>query len=333
MTRIVLTDSHRFEREQFEAVRLRRQLPWDIQYLDVRLTAATADLARGATVLCPFVNDQLDAPALSALQERGVRLLALRSAGFNHVDLAAAKAVGIPVVRVPAYSPHAVAEHAVALLLTLVRKTHRAWNRVRESNFSLDGLVGFDLAGKTVGVIGTGRIGRIFARILAGFGCRVLGHDKLPDPAFAATIGLDYVSLDALLRESDVISLHTPLTGETRHLIDGAALARTRPGVIIINTGRGALLDSRALIAALKSGHLGGAGLDVYEEEENVFFHDLSDVGVQDDLLARLMTFPNVLITSHQGFLTREALAAIAEVTLDNIEAFLARGELRNLVE
>jgi D-lactate dehydrogenase len=226
------------------------------------------------------------------------------------------------VVRVPEYSPYAVAEHAAALVLSLNRKIHRAYARVREWNFSLDGLVGFDLHGKTVGIIGTGRIGQAAARIFRGFGCRILAYDPRPAPSLEAR----YVALPELFRESDLISLHVPLTPSTHHLIDGAALAAMKRGVVLINTGRGALIDSRALIAALKSGHLGAAGLDVYEEEEGVFFRDLSDQVLQDDVLARLLTFPNVLITSHQGFLTKEALANIATVTLANISAF-ERGE------
>jgi D-lactate dehydrogenase len=255
-----------------------------------------------------------------------VRLIALRSAGFNHVDLDAATRLGFAVVRVPEYSPYAVAEHAVALILTLNRKTHRAYNRVREANFSLDGLVGFDLHGKTVGVIGTGRIGAVMLRIMHGFGCRLVAHDVREDAAIAKEMPVRYVALQELLGESDIISLHVPLTPDTRHLIDAAALSRMKPGVILINTGRGALIDSQALVAALKRGHVGGAGLDVYEEEERIFFNDLSDQVLQDDVLARLLTFPNTLITSHQGFLTHEALANIAETTLASVRAF-ERGE------
>lgn len=242
------------------------------------------------------------------------------------MDLGAAAAAGLRVVRVPEYSPHAVAEHAVALLLALNRKIHRAHNRVREANFSLDGLVGFDLFGKTCGIVGTGRIGAAFARIMQGFGCRLLAFDAHQDAALTAATGLRYVELSTLLAEADVISLHVPLTPSTRHLIDGAALARMKPGALLINTSRGALIDTPALIESLKHGHLGAAGLDVYEEEGPVFFRDLSDEVLQDDVLARLMTFGNVLLTSHQGFLTREALANIAETTLTSLRAF-ERGE------
>jgi D-lactate dehydrogenase len=258
--------------------------------------------------------------------------VALRSAGYNHVDLRAASALGLPVVRVPEYSPYAVAEHAVALLLTLNRKIHRAYNRVREANFSLDGLVGFDLHDKVVGLVGTGRIGRVMATIVRGFGCRLLAMDPQPDPVFAQQLSLRYVSLQELYRESDIVSLHVPLTPSTRHLIDAEALQTMKRGVVLINTGRGALIDTRALIEALKSEHVGAAGLDVYEEEEKVFFRDLSDRVLQDDVLARLLTFPNVLITSHQAFLTREALANIAETTLANIATFERGDPLQNEV-
>jgi D-lactate dehydrogenase len=256
----------------------------------------------------------------------GVRLIALRSAGFNHVDLAGAAALALPVVRVPEYSPYAVAEHAVGLVLALNRKIHRAFARVREWNFSLDGLVGFDLHGKTVGVIGTGRIGGAAARIFHGFGCRILAHDVHPDAALIDRCGVRYVELAEIYRESAVISLHVPLTPSTHHMINGASLAAMKRGIMIINTGRGALIDSRALLAALKTGQVGAAGLDVYEEEEGIFFRDLSNKVLQDDVLARLLTFPNVLVTAHQAFLTGEALANIASTTLANVTSF-ERGE------
>ncbi|HHW2680236.1 TPA: NAD(P)-dependent oxidoreductase [Pseudomonas aeruginosa] len=248
-------------------------------------------------------------------------LLALRSAGYNHVDLAAAEALGLPVVHVPAYSPHAVAEHAVGLILTLNRRLHRAYNRTREGDFSLHGLTGFDLHGKRVGVIGTGQIGETFARIMAGFGCELLAYDPYPNPRIQA-LGGRYLALDALLAESDIVSLHCPLTADTRHLIDAQRLATMKPGAMLINTGRGALVNAAALIEALKSGQLGYLGLDVYEEEADIFFEDRSDQPLQDDVLARLLSFPNVVVTAHQAFLTREALAAIADTTLDNIAAW-----------
>lgn len=320
LVKVSLFDTHGYEREAFTAAN--EGLGHQLTFLEPRLTSATASLAAGHDAVCAFVNDRVDAIALEALRGCGVRIVALRSAGYNHVDLAAAATLGLPVVRVPEYSPYAVAEHAVALVLTLNRKIHRAYARVREWNFSLEGLVGFDLHGKTVGVVGTGKIGRAAARIFHGFGCKVLAFDVRPHPELAALPGLQYAALDTLYREADVLSLHVPLTPSTHHMIDEAALARMKRGVMIINTGRGALLDSRALLAALKTGHIGAAGLDVYEEEEGVFFRDLSDKVLQDDVLARLLTFPNVLVTSHQAFLTREALGNIATTTLESLTAF-----------
>lgn len=286
---------------------------------DFRLGVATAAAARGAQAVCIFVNDQADRACLESLAALDVRLVALRCAGYNNVDLAAARALGLGVVRVPAYSPHAVAEHAVALLLTLNRKIHRAFNRVRELNFSLSGLVGFDLHGKTIGIVGTGRIGRIAAQIFRGFGTDVLAHDPFPETDWAAAHGVRYVDLDTLLAASDVISLHTPLVPATHHLLDARTLARTKPGVFIVNTSRGKLIDTGALIAALRSGHVGGVALDVYEEEEGIFFEDLSGQVLRDDELSVLLTIPNVLITSHQAFLTGEALGEIARVTTANL--------------
>jgi D-lactate dehydrogenase len=294
-------------------------------WIEARLSATTAVLARGAEAACLFVNDRADAPALEALKKEGVRLIALRSAGFNHVDLVAARNLGLTVARVLAYSPEAVAEHAVALVLSLNRCTHRAYARVREGNFALDGLLGFDIRGRTVGVVGTGQIGEAFCRIMAGFGCRLLGHDPVPNPACLA-LGLAYVPLQELLVESDIVSLHCPLTPTTRHLIGDAALASMRRGAMLINTSRGAIVDTRAVIAALKTGALGHLGLDVYEEEADLFFEDLSGIVMQDDVFARLLTFPNVLITGHQAFFTAEAMRAIAETTLANVTAFEETG-------
>ncbi|MBV2131548.1 2-hydroxyacid dehydrogenase [Pseudomonas sp. MAP12] len=321
--RITLFSSKPYDRDSFATAN--RPHAHDLHFLDARLDADTAALAAGSAVVCAFVNDDLSAPVLERLHAGGTRLLALRSAGYNHVDLAAAAALGLPVVRVPAYSPHAVAEHAVALVLALNRRLHRAFNRTREGDFSLHGLTGFDLHGKRVGVVGTGQIGAVFARIMLGFGCRVLLHDPHPDSALEA-LGARYVALDELLAQSDILSLHCPLTATTRHLIDAASLVRMKPGAMLINTGRGALVDTPALIDALKSGQLGYLGLDVYEEEANLFFEDRSDLPLQDDVLARLLTFPNVIVTAHQAFLTREALAAIATTTLDNIAAWQAGG-------
>jgi D-lactate dehydrogenase len=283
-------------------------------------------MAAGFPAVCSFVNDRIDAGTLATLQAGGTRLIALRSAGYNHVDLEEAGRRGVVIVRVPEYSPHAVAEHTVGLILALNRKIHRAYNRVREANFSLEGLVGFDLFGKTCGIVGTGRIGAVVARILRGFGCRLLAFDVMPDETLSNHHDVQYAELPALYRDSDIISLHVPLSPATHHLINADALGAMKPGVMLINTGRGALVDSRALIDALKRGQVGAAGLDVYEEEEGIFFRNLSEQVLQDDVLARLLTFPNVLITSHQAFLTREALANIAVTTLANVSAF-ERGE------
>jgi D-lactate dehydrogenase len=295
-------------------------------FIEARLDATTVPAAGGAQAVCVFVNDRLDAEVLQALHAGGVRLVALRCAGFNHVDLAAAAALGVAVGRVPEYSPHAVAEHTAALVLTLNRKIHRAYNRVREGNFALEGLLGFDLHGRTVGLVGTGRIGTCFARIMAGFGCRVLATAPEVNPECTA-LGVAYVDLAELLARSDIVSLHCPLTPQTRHLIDAAALTRMKRGAMLINTSRGAVVDTRAVIAALKSGQLGSLGLDVYEEEADLFFRDLSDEVLHDDLFARLLTFPNVVITGHQAFFTADALAAIAQTTLANLDSFEARGQ------
>jgi len=298
----------------------------DFRFHEYRLDELTAHSAAGAQAVCLFVNDRADAAALEALSAGGVRHVALRCAGYNNVQLSAAAALGLTVTRVPAYSPHAVAEHTVALLLALNRRIHRAYNRVRELNFSLGGLVGFDLHGKTAGLIGAGKTGRLVAQILRGFGMRVLVHDPFPDEDWAAAHGLTYTDLATLFSESDVVSLHVPLTPETDGLIHAGSLAAMKPGVFLLNVSRGRLIRTKDLIRALKSGHVGGVGLDVYEEEEGVFFEDLSGEVLQDDELARLLTFPNVLITAHQAFLTREALTEIARVTVENVER-VARGE------
>jgi D-lactate dehydrogenase len=303
----------------------------ELRFYEARLTPDTAKLAAECSGVCAFVNDDLGPESLEALAGEGVRLVTLRSAGFNHVDLAAAQRLGLTVVRVPRYSPHAVAEHCVGLILALNRNIHRAYNRVRESNFSLGGLLGFDLHGRTVGVVGTGEIGARFAEIMAGFGTSILAADPYPNPRLLE-IGVPYASVDEVLAASDIVSLHCPLTRDTHHLIDADRLARMRDGVMLINTSRGALVDTEAVIGALKSGKIGHLGLDVYEEEVDLFFEDLSDQVLQDDTFARLMTFPNVLITGHQAFFTREAMATIAEVTLGNIDAFERGDELVNAV-
>lgn len=302
----------------------------ELVYQEVRLTPATAPLAAGYRAVCVFVNDQLSEQTLKVLHGGGTELVALRSAGFNHVDLATADRLGMTVARVPAYSPHAVAEHAAALVMSLNRHIFRAWNRVREGNFSLEGLLGFDMHGKTVGVIGTGKIGLAFASIMNGFGCRTIAHDPFPDAGAPAYV--EYASIEDLYREADIISVHCPLTPQTKHLIDTRAIAQMKQGVMLINTSRGSVVDTQALLEGLKSGKIGFLGLDVYEEEENLFFQDLSDQVISDDLFMRLTTFPNVLITGHQGFFTREALHNIAAVTLENITAFESgRGTLHRV--
>ena len=301
-------------------------------YLEAHLDITTEPLAHGAEVVCAFVNDRLDAAVLRTLAEGGTRLIALRSAGFNHVDLAAAAGLGLRVVRVPAYSPHAVAEHTLALILALNRHIPRAVARVRDGNFALDGLVGFDLFGKTAGVVGTGKIGVCVVRLLAGFGCRVLTYDPFPSPE-AAALGATATTLETLLAESDVVTLHCPLTPDTHHLMNADAFARLRPGAMLINTSRGGLLDTRSAIAALKTGRLGALGIDVYEEEADLFFEDHSGAVLRDDVFARLLTFPNVIVTAHQAFLTAEALTAIADTTLASITAFAAGAPLAHEVK
>jgi len=296
-------------------------------YLEPRLDSTTAFAADGAQAVCAFVNDILDAEVIAILAKQRVQLITLRCAGFNHVDLEAAKLHGITVARVPEYSPHSVAEHAVALMLTLNRKIHRASARVREANFSLDGLLGFDMHGKTVGVIGTGKIGQCVAKIMSGFGCRVLAFDPYPNQQ-CIEAGASYVTLQTLLSSSDIVSLHCPLTPETHHLIDEKAIKQMRAGVMLINISRGAVIDTRAIIRGLKSGVIGSLGLDVYEEEENLFFRDLSNTFIHDDVFARLLTFPNVVITGHQAFFTDEALTEIASTTIANISAYELSGSV-----
>ncbi|NIJ15388.1 NAD(P)-dependent oxidoreductase [Sphingobium vermicomposti] len=297
----------------------------ELRYFEAGLSEQTVSLAAGAGAVCAFVNDRLDRGVLTELHAHGTRLLALRSAGFNHVDLEAAEALGIAVARVPAYSPQAIAEHTVALILSLNRKLHRAYVRVREGNFALDGLLGFNLGTRTVGIVGTGRIGAVVAHILRGFGCRLLAFDPAPDEELRR-LGVEYVEFSELMKQSDIISIHCPLTPQTHHLINGVSLQMIRKGAMLINTSRGAVVDTPAVIAGLKSGRIGALGLDVYEEEGDLFFKDLSDTMLQDDVFARLLTFPNVLITGHQGFFTREALAAIAEITIENICSFQKHG-------
>jgi D-lactate dehydrogenase len=319
--RIAMFSTKPYDRRSFEAANLAGH---DLLFLEPRLTTETAVLAHGAAAVCPFVNDDLSAPVLEALAAGGTGLVALRCAGFNNVDPKAAARLGIAVAHVPAYSPHAVAEFTIGLLLSLVRGIHRAYQRTRDGNFALDGLLGFDLHGRTVGVIGTGRIGALVARSLAlGFGCRVLAQDLFPDPALEA-IGVVYTDQATIMAEAGIVTLHCPLTPETRHLVRAETLALAKPGMVLVNTSRGGLIDAEAAIEALKTGRLGGLAIDVYEQEADLFFEDLSNEILADDVFARLLTFPNVLVTGHQAFFTREALAAIAGTTLGNATNFAA---------
>jgi D-lactate dehydrogenase len=313
--RVVVFDAKSYDEDSLEKLNQNR---FAFQYVRPRLSPHTIQAAAGAKVVCLFVNDACDAGVLDSLKALGVELIALRCAGFNNVDLAACQRLGISVVRVPAYSPYAVAEHTAALMLMLNRHLHQAYQRNRAGYFVLEGLTGFDMHGKTAGVVGTGKIGQCLIDILRGFGCHILAFDKFPTPRE----GVRYVELDQLWRESDIISLHVPLFSETKYLINQQAIEQMKPGVMLINTSRGGLVDTRALIAGLKSGKIGSAGLDVYEEEAGIFFQDVSDKILSDDVLARLMTFHNVVVTSHQAFLTREALGNIAETTLANITEY-----------
>ena len=317
--RVAVFSTKAYDRQFLEAANAAPR--HELQFFEPHLGPETTALADGFAAVCVFVHDQLDAAVLRRLAQQGTRLVALRCAGFNNVDLEAAQELGVTVVRVPAYSPYAVAEHAVGLIVALNRKIHRAHGRVREGNFALDGLVGFDLHGRTVGIIGTGRIGEVFASIMRGFGCQLLGYDPVVNPRCEA-LGVRYVELAELFRQSDIISLHCPLVPETHHLINAQAVKQMKRGVMLINTSRGAVIDTRAVIAGLKSEKISYMGLDVYEEEADIFFEDLSDRVIQDDVFARLLTFPNVIITGHQAFFTREALEGIAKTTLGNIAAF-----------
>ncbi len=304
----------------------------EMAYFEVRLNINTVALASGYSAVCAFVNDQLDKKVLEVLAKEGIKLIAMRCAGYNNVDLLAAKALGIQVVRVPAYSPYSVAEHTIALMLTLNRHIHKAYNRVREGNFSLDGLLGFDMHGKTVGLIGTGKIGIEVARILNGFGCKILAYD-IVEHSEAKKINLEYIELSELLKRSDIVSLHCPLTPQTHHIINQERLTEMKEGVMLINTSRGALIETKAMIAGLKTGHLGYLGLDVYEEEADLFFEDLSNKAIQDDIFARLLTFPNVVITGHQAFFTQNALSNIAQTTLNNISAIEQGNSCENRID
>jgi D-lactate dehydrogenase len=328
--KIAVFSAERYDREFLDAAN--RSAGHALQYFQAALDVETAGLAAGYAAVCIFVNDTADAAVLERLRQGATGLVALRCTGFNNVDLAAARRLGIKVVRVEQYSPYSVAEHTVALLLAVNRKIHRAYNRTRDSNFALDGLMGFDLHGKTVAVIGTGRIGRVFARIMLGFGCQVIGHDIFPAPEFVA-LGARYATPDEIGAEADIISLHCPLTPDTYHIINAATLARVKPGALLVNTSRGGLLDTEAAIDALKSGQLGGLALDVYEQEAGLFFRDLSSTVITDDVLQRLVSLPNVIVTGHQAFFTREAMTTISETTLRSVTEFSTGRPLSNAIE
>lgn len=310
---------------------INKKFLFEFSYLESRLYTKTIPLAANYDAVCVFVNDIIDAEVITQLKEHGVKLIALRCAGFNNVDIEAAHKQGIGVVRVPAYSPYAVAEHTLGLILSLNRKFHKAYLRVRDGNFSLDGLLGFDLFKKTVGIIGTGKIGQRFAGIMKGLGCQIVAYDKYPNEAFKKN-GISYVDLQELYAKSDIISLHCPLTYETYHIINEYAISAMKQGVMIINTSRGPLIDTTAVIEGLKKGKVGYLGLDVYEEEQDLFFEDFSEKVIQDDVFVRLETFPNVLITAHQAFFTKEAINNIAETTLSNIKAYYENGSCVNEV-
>ena len=329
--KVALFSSQPYDHAYFERLNAALPEPHSWAFFQPQLSLETAKLAEGYPAVCAFVNDQLNAKVLTQLAKQGTKLVALRCAGFNNVDLPAAQQEGITIARVPAYSPYAVAEYAMGLILSLNRKIHRAYARVREGNFELSGLEGFDLHGRTVGIVGTGTIGAVFAKIISGFGCKVLAYDKRPNP-LCESLGVQYVPLEEIWKLCDVISLHCPLTPETIHLVNSQTIAQMKRGVMLVNTSRGAVIDAAEVIAGLKSGHIGSLAIDVYEEESDYFFRDLSDRGIADDRLARLISFPNVLVTSHQAFFTDDALTAIAQVTLGNITEFEKLGSVQNQV-
>jgi D-lactate dehydrogenase len=318
--KITFFSSKKYDKESFTSVNAAYN--FELEFFETHLGPHSVEMVKNATVVCAFVNDKLTRPVLESLAAKNVKIIALRSAGFNNLDIEAAKELGLRVCRVPTYSPQAVAEHALAMIMTLNRKTHKAYNRVREQNFALQGLLGFDVNGKTVGVIGTGNIGKAFIRIMHGMGCHIVAFDKFPDKSLEST-GVRYLPLEDVLRQSDIISLHCPLTDDTLHLIKKETIDIMKKGVMIINTGRGKLIDTKAAIEALKDGQIGYLGLDVYEQEEQIFFRDLSADIIQDDVIQRLMGFPNVLVTAHQAFFTKEAMEQIAVITCNNIQSFL----------
>lgn len=324
MITISFYDTKPYDKKYFNIIN--EQYGFTINYFETKLSAQTAKLAEGSDAVCAFVNDDVSAPTIDALHKLGVKIIAMRCAGYNNVDIRYAQGK-IPIVRVPAYSPHAVAEHAMALLLTLNRRIHKAFLRTRDFNFSLNGLTGFDLYGKTVGVVGTGKIGSAFIDICRGFGMKVIAYDVFPN-----VDNVEYVDMDTLLKRSDLISLHCPLNSSTRHIINAKSIEKMKKGVFIVNTSRGALIDSEALLYGLLNEKLGGACLDVYEEESDLFYEDNSTTIVKDDILSRLICLPNVIVTSHQGFLTGEALTNIASTTLENISEFFADGSLDNQI-
>lgn len=327
MPKIAFFDTKPYDKKSFDEIN--EHYGFEIKYFKTKLSKETVELADNFDAICAFVNDELDSEVLAHLKKHGVELIAMRCAGYNNVDLKYAYK-NVHIMRVPSYSPYSVAEHAAALILALNRKTHRAFYRTRDGNFSIDGLMGFDLHGKTAGIIGTGKIGQCLISILKGFGMKILAYDLFPNIDYAQKEGIEYTDLKTLYKESDVISLHCPLTPETHYLINEEAIDLMKPGVLLINTGRGLLINTKALINGLKQAKIGGAGLDVYEEEAQYFFEDFSSLTIGDDVLARLMTFPNVLITSHQGFFTKEALHNIAETTLQNIKDFFDDKYLTN---
>lgn len=326
---IIFFSAKSYDKEYFE--RSNQTPQHAIRYVESALTLQTLKLIDGQQVVCVFVNDKLDRQLISGLAQAGIKLIALRCAGFNNVDIGAAREFSIQVVRVPAYSPHAVAEHALALMFSLNRHIHQAYNRVSNANFALQGLLGFDFSGRTMGIIGTGKTGKEVAKITSAMGMTVLAYDPLPNPE-CEKIGVNYIALDQLFAGSDVISVHCPLNSGTHYLIDGPALQKMQTGVMLINTSRGAILDTHAVINALKSGKIGYLGLDVYEHESTLFFEDHSSEVIQDDVFTQLQTFPNVLITGHQGFFTRDALSNIADITLDSISQFEQANTLANEV-
>jgi D-lactate dehydrogenase len=328
--KITFFSTQPYDRKSFEEHN--KSYGFKIKYLEVQLNEETAALARGSEAVCAFVNDRINEAIIQQLTGFGIKVLALRCAGFNNVDLRAAKDHNLTVVRVPAYSPHAVAEHAVAMIMTLNRKIHKAYNRIREQNFSLNGLLGFDLYGKTVGVIGTGNIGEVFCKIMLGFGCKVVAFDVRQNDSLIQS-GVEYHPIERVLGVSDIISLHCPLNEQTKYLINDKTIELMKEHVMLINTSRGGLIDTRTVVRGLKSGTIGSLGIDVYEQEEKLFFRDLSDSIIEDDVISRLSSFSNVLITAHQGFFTQEALAQIAETTLSNLKNFQENEKVVNEVK